>query len=123
VLVVANLLIEGPRAVDILEDLTEGTLSADASFERRASRLWGPSEEYAGKSNWSTRQIDSDGMKLLKGVLSAADDLIVDPRSLVWLREAGYPVVADITHSLQQPGGRKVRTVSAELVECMARVS
>jgi 3-deoxy-D-manno-octulosonic acid (KDO) 8-phosphate synthase len=50
------------------------------------------------------------------GALSA-DDLIVDPRSLVWLREAGCPVVADITHSLQQPGGRKVRTTSAELVK------
>ena len=33
-------------------------------------------------------------------------DLIVDPRNLVWMRDANCPVVADITHSLQQPAGK-----------------
>ena len=33
-------------------------------------------------------------------------DLIVDPRNLMWMRDANCPVLADITHSLQQPAGR-----------------
>lgn len=32
-------------------------------------------------------------------------DLVVDPRSLVMLREIGYPVIFDATHSVQQMGG------------------
>ncbi|KAF2605897.1 hypothetical protein F2Q68_00045322 [Brassica cretica] len=36
------------------------------------------------------------------------DDLIVDPRNFEWMREANCPVVADITHALQQPAGKKV---------------
>ncbi len=31
-------------------------------------------------------------------------DLVVDMRSLVWMRQAGCPVVFDGTHSVQQPG-------------------
>ncbi|RWW77977.1 hypothetical protein BHE74_00013823 [Ensete ventricosum] len=37
-------------------------------------------------------------------------DLIVDPRNFEWMREANCPVVADVTHSLQQPAGKKVPT-------------
>lgn len=32
-------------------------------------------------------------------------DLVVDVRNLVRMREAGVPVVQDVTHSVQQPGG------------------
>lgn len=32
-------------------------------------------------------------------------DLVVDPRSLVWLAQVGYPVVFDASHSVQSPGG------------------
>ena len=35
-------------------------------------------------------------------------DLIVDPRNLMWMRDANCPVLADITHSLQQPAGRAI---------------
>lgn len=34
------------------------------------------------------------------------NNLVVDMRSLVIMREAGYPVVFDATHSVQLPGGR-----------------
>jgi hypothetical protein len=30
-------------------------------------------------------------------------DLVVDPRNFVWMRDAGCPVTADVTHALQQP--------------------
>lgn len=32
-------------------------------------------------------------------------DLVVDPRSLVWLSQVGYPVIFDASHSVQSPGG------------------
>ncbi|KAH9314224.1 hypothetical protein KI387_022851, partial [Taxus chinensis] len=54
-------------------------------------------------------------------------DLIVDPRNLEWLREANCPVVADVTHALQQPAGRKLEGGGVasgglrELIPCIAR--
>jgi 2-dehydro-3-deoxyphosphooctonate aldolase (KDO 8-P synthase) len=41
-----------------------------------------------------------------RGTMFGYSDLIVDPRNLVWMRDANCPVVADITHSLQQPAGK-----------------
>ena len=57
------------------------------------------------------------------------NDLIVDPRNLEWMREANCPVVADITHSLQQPAGRKLDGGGVasggfrELIPCIARTA
>lgn len=39
-------------------------------------------------------------------------DLIVDPRNLVLMRDAGCPVSMDITHALQQPAGRALEVVA-----------
>jgi 2-dehydro-3-deoxyphosphooctonate aldolase (KDO 8-P synthase) len=40
-----------------------------------------------------------------RGVSFGYNNLVSDMRSLVWIRELGYPVVFDATHSLQLPGG------------------
>jgi len=40
-----------------------------------------------------------------RGVSFGYNNLVADMRSLVVLRELGYPVVFDATHSLQLPGG------------------
>src|SRR5436189_5040528 len=40
-----------------------------------------------------------------RGVSFGYHDLVVDMRALPMLRELGYPVVFDVTHSLQLPGG------------------
>ena len=40
-----------------------------------------------------------------RGVTFGYNNLVVDMRSLVLMRDYGYPVVFDSTHSLQQPGG------------------
>lgn len=40
-----------------------------------------------------------------RGTQFGYSDLVVDPRNLVWMRRAGGLVTADVTHSLQQPGG------------------
>eukprot|EP00271_Cylindrocystis_brebissonii_P006163 TRINITY_DN18799_c0_g1_i1.p1 TRINITY_DN18799_c0_g1~~TRINITY_DN18799_c0_g1_i1.p1 ORF type:complete len:300 (+),score=36.52 TRINITY_DN18799_c0_g1_i1:16-915(+) len=43
-----------------------------------------------------------------RGTTFGYHDLVLDPRNLVWLREAKCPVVADVTHALQQPSGMKL---------------
>ena len=57
-----------------------------------------------------------------RGVTFGYNNLVVDMRSLVLMRDYGYPVVFDSTHSLQQPGGKG--TVSGgqrEMVPDLAR--
>ncbi len=45
-----------------------------------------------------------------RGTTFGYHNLVVDMRSLVIMKEAGYPVILDATHSLQLPGGEKDRT-------------
>ena len=57
-----------------------------------------------------------------RGVTFGYNNLVVDMRSLVLMRDYSYPVVFDSTHSLQQPGGKG--TVSGgqrEMVPDLAR--
>lgn len=41
-----------------------------------------------------------------RGFMFGYNNLVVDMRSLVLMRDLGYPVVFDATHSLQLPGGQ-----------------
>jgi 2-dehydro-3-deoxyphosphooctonate aldolase (KDO 8-P synthase) len=64
-----------------------------------------------------------------RGTMFGYNDLIVDPRNFEWMREANCPVVADITHSLQQPAGKKLDGGGVasgglrELIPCIARTA
>lgn len=40
-----------------------------------------------------------------RGTTFGYNNLVADMRSLYWIRELGYPVVFDATHSVQRPGG------------------
>jgi 2-dehydro-3-deoxyphosphooctonate aldolase (KDO 8-P synthase) len=40
-----------------------------------------------------------------RGVTFGYNNLVADMRALYWIREAGYRVVFDATHSVQRPGG------------------
>ena len=40
-----------------------------------------------------------------RGTMFGYSDLILDPRNIILMRDTGCPVVADVTHSLQQPTG------------------
>jgi 2-dehydro-3-deoxyphosphooctonate aldolase (KDO 8-P synthase) len=40
-----------------------------------------------------------------RGTSFGYNNLVADMRSLYWIREAGFPVVFDATHSVQRPGG------------------
>jgi 2-dehydro-3-deoxyphosphooctonate aldolase (KDO 8-P synthase) len=57
-----------------------------------------------------------------RGTSFGYHNLIVDMRALPMLRGLGFPVVYDVTHSLQLPGaGDGVTAGQAELIEPMAR--
>jgi 2-dehydro-3-deoxyphosphooctonate aldolase (KDO 8-P synthase) len=45
-----------------------------------------------------------------RGVSFGYNNLVADMRSLFWMRELGYRVVFDATHSVQRPGGGGDRT-------------
>ena len=57
-----------------------------------------------------------------RGVSFGYNNLVVDPRAFPMLRALGYPVVFDVTHSLQLPGaGEGVTAGLAEYIEPMAQ--
>lgn len=57
-----------------------------------------------------------------RGFMFGYNNLVVDMRSLVLMRELGYPVVFDCTHSLQLPGGQGTRSGGQrELVPYLTR--
>jgi 2-dehydro-3-deoxyphosphooctonate aldolase (KDO 8-P synthase) len=45
-----------------------------------------------------------------RGVSFGYNNLVADMRSLYWMREAGYLVMFDATHSVQRPGGAGDKT-------------
>jgi 2-dehydro-3-deoxyphosphooctonate aldolase (KDO 8-P synthase) len=56
-----------------------------------------------------------------RGTSFGYNNLVVDMRALPMMRELGYPVVFDVTHSLQLPGaGDGVTTGLAEYIEPLA---
>jgi 2-dehydro-3-deoxyphosphooctonate aldolase (KDO 8-P synthase) len=68
---------------------------------------------------------DSGNQKVIvteRGVSFGYNNLVVDPRAFPMLRALGYPVIFDVTHSLQLPGaGDGVTAGLAEYIEPMAQ--
>jgi 2-dehydro-3-deoxyphosphooctonate aldolase (KDO 8-P synthase) len=68
---------------------------------------------------------DSGNTKVIvteRGASFGYNNLVVDPRAFPMLRALGYPVVFDVTHSLQLPGaGDGVTAGLAEYIEPMAQ--
>lgn len=57
-----------------------------------------------------------------RGVSFGYNNLVVDPRAFPMLRALGYPVIFDVTHSLQLPGaGDGVTAGLAEYIQPMAQ--
>ena len=69
--------------------------------------------------------VDSGNSKVLvteRGVSFGYNNLVVDPRAFPMLRELGYPVIFDVTHSLQLPGaGDGVTAGLAQYIEPMSQ--
>lgn len=79
-----------------------------------------------GSMKFAVDKVSESGNKNImitdRGTMFGYQDLIIDYRGIPEMREFGYPVILDITHSLQQPnqtsgitGGRP------ELIETVAR--
>ncbi|MDB6117877.1 MAG: aldolase-type tim barrel [Verrucomicrobiaceae bacterium] len=45
-----------------------------------------------------------------RGTTFGYNNLVADMRSLYWMRELGYRVIFDATHSVQRPGGQGTTT-------------
>ena len=59
-----------------------------------------------------------------RGNMFGYGDMIVDYRNLVWMKEMGFPVVMDCTHSLQQPNnGSGVTGGLPHLIEPLAKAA
>jgi 2-dehydro-3-deoxyphosphooctonate aldolase (KDO 8-P synthase) len=59
-----------------------------------------------------------------RGTTFGYNNLIADMRSLYWMREAGYRVIFDATHSVQKPGGAGDATSGdGELAPVLARAA
>ena len=59
-----------------------------------------------------------------RGTTFGYNNLVADMRSLYWIREAGYRVVFDATHSVQRPGGAGDATSGdGELAPVLARAA
>jgi 2-dehydro-3-deoxyphosphooctonate aldolase (KDO 8-P synthase) len=59
-----------------------------------------------------------------RGTCFGYRDLIMDPRGLVMMRETGYPVIFDATHSVQSMGGGAGSSGgSREYVEVLSRAA
>jgi 2-dehydro-3-deoxyphosphooctonate aldolase (KDO 8-P synthase) len=59
-----------------------------------------------------------------RGTTFGYNNLVADMRSLYWIREAGYRVVFDATHSVQRPGGAGDATSGdAALAPVLARAA
>jgi 2-dehydro-3-deoxyphosphooctonate aldolase (KDO 8-P synthase) len=74
------------------------------------------------------KKVESTGNKSIllteRGATFGYHNLVVDMRSLVIMRQIGYPVVFDATHSLQLPGGGgKVSSGQPEFIIPMARAA
>ncbi|MCW8823342.1 MAG: 3-deoxy-8-phosphooctulonate synthase [Ignavibacteriaceae bacterium] len=63
-----------------------------------------------GDMKHAIEKVESTGNKKImlteRGTTFGYNNLIVDMRSLVVMKEFGYPVVMDATHSVQQPGNQ-----------------
>lgn len=59
-----------------------------------------------------------------RGTCFGYRDLVMDPRNLIIMRETGYPVIFDATHSVQQMGGGAGSSGGArQYVEALARAA
>src|SRR5216117_3938689 len=58
-----------------------------------------------------------------RGTTFGYNNLVADMRSLYWMREAGYRVIFDATHSVQRPGGAGDSTSGDGVLAALARAA
>jgi 2-dehydro-3-deoxyphosphooctonate aldolase (KDO 8-P synthase) len=68
---------------------------------KKGQFLSGPSMKFAGEK--ITKAGNNKVMLTERGNTFGYQDLVVDYRNIPWMKDHGYPVIMDCTHSLQQP--------------------
>lgn len=104
---------EVARVVDLLQ--TPAFLCRQTSYLERVARAGKPVNVKKGQflAPWdmqhvANKLVEAGNVDLLlceRGVSFGYNTLVSDMRSLPVLRDTGFPVVFDATHSVQQPGG------------------
>lgn len=91
-------------------NIKKGQFAAAAAMEHAAQKV-----------------IDSGSNKILltdRGNMFGYGDMIVDFRNITWMKQMGYPVIMDITHSLQQPNQSSGVTGGLpEMIETIAKAA
>ena len=89
-----------------------GLLVAAARTGRAVNVKKGQFLAPADMANAVEKIVQAGGSRILlteRGTTFGYGDLVVDMRGLVIMRETGWPVLFDATHSLQRPGGPETR--------------
>jgi 2-dehydro-3-deoxyphosphooctonate aldolase (KDO 8-P synthase) len=78
-------------------------------------------------SHAAQKVVDSGNNNILltdRGNMFGYQDMIVDFRNITWMKKTGYPVIMDITHSLQQPNQSSGVTGGLpEMIETIAKAA
>jgi len=92
------------RQTDLIEAAAQAALSAGRAVNVKKGQFLAPWDiaPIAGK-------LIAAGCKNFcfteRGTTFGYNNLVADMRSLYWMREQGFPVIFDATHSVQRPGG------------------
>lgn len=106
------------RQTDILQaagmtgktvNIKKGQFLAPADMAKAAAKV----QATGNNSIWLTE----------RGTTFGYHDLVVDFRGLVIMRESGYPVIYDATHSVQMPGGGEQSSGQPRFIRSLARAA
>lgn len=123
---------EVAEVVDVLQ--TPAFLCRQTDFLQKVARCGKPVNIKKGQflAPWEmsnvVKKLEAVGLNDImvceRGVSFGYQQLIVDMRSLVMMRQTGYPVIFDATHSVQQPGSLgHASGGQREFVPCLARAA
>ena len=109
-------------------DLIEAVAACGRPVNIKKAQFMAPGDmkPVIGKARGAAERagVPADFLVCERGVVFGYNNLVVDMRSLVQLRETGCPVVFDATHSVQQPGALGDRSGGQlEYVEPLARAA
>lgn len=80
---------------------------------------------YPGDMKYAAEKIESTNNKNIlfteRGTTFGYNNLVVDMRSLVIMKELGYPVIMDATHSVQMPGKDGITGGDAKFIKPLAK--
>lgn len=123
---------EVAAVVDVLQ--TPAFLCRQTNFMQRVAKAGLPVNIKKGQflAPWDMKNVvekmravgNQQLMVCERGVSFGYNNLVVDMRSLVVMRETGCPVIMDVTHAVQQPGGLGKSTGGqSEFVPVLARAA